>query len=245
MPVDVDEQLRRVGDHLDRLTPEVRWIEVVDRRSETVLPPTIGALDTLAAVEPRAPRRSPARARFFAAAAAIVLAGGAAGLSILGSRGDGDGGPLLATATNVAWYATVAAAEPDEEAAYQACMAAAGYDSVAIGAPPIGVIPAGSVWANVDYERAFRHCIVAAGLGEVAGDTPEEVASKNATAIGLTTCMRSRGWDMPEPTRHPVAGYLVPGGPTIPPDPTAAAKQFADLRACGEPYGVDVLVDEP
>ena len=38
---------------------------------------------------------------------------------------------------------------------------------------------------------------------------------------------------MPDPTVHPVAGYLVPGSPDVPTDPDDAHQQLDDLTTCG------------
>lgn len=128
-------------------------------------------------------------------------------------------------------------------AAYEACLADAGYILSEMGARPIGSGDPASPYKDVGFQRAERRCIVQAGIGEIEGDSPDEVAAKDAQAIGITRCMRERGWTMPDPRRDPVTGYLIPGSPAVPDDSDTQTALLADLTACGEEFGIEVEGD--
>jgi hypothetical protein len=219
MPIDtdLDRRLAELGDHVDA---GVQPVEI----GELVPPAHASGLHR--------------RALTIAASVVAIASAAAVVFVVFGTAGDSS---VHAMPANVAWFAAVAPASDQATAEYSSCMLDAGYDTDAIGPPPIGPIPTDSVWSDVDYRRAFDRCIVQAGIGDVLGDSPEEVAAKNAKAIGITACMRDRGWTMPEPTRHPVYGYLVPGGPDIPTDTVDAQRQLDDLTTCGAEYDVIVF----
>jgi hypothetical protein len=214
---DLDRRLADLGDHVGAATAPVEIAELNARTR---------------------PSKTRRHAIAIAAGVVTIATASAVGLGVVGTDGDTS---VHAMPANAAWFAVVAPADDQATDNYSSCMLDAGYDTDAIGPPSTGPIRTDSIWSDVDYRRAFDRCIVESGIGDVVGDDPEEVAAKNAKAIGITACMRDQGWAMPEPTRHPVHGYLVPGGPDVPTATTDAQQQLDDLTTCGAKYDVIVF----
>lgn len=138
--------------------------------------------------------------------------------------------------------ATTTTALSDDEAAYADCMRDAGFDLAEIEPIVSGEdIQPGSVRASQEFQQVDRRCIVSSGIGDVVGDSPEEIAEKDTQALTMTQCMRDRGWEMPDPVRDAIRGYLIPGSPVVPIDADQQAVQLADLQECGEEAGISVF----
>ncbi len=126
---------------------------------------------------------------------------------------------------------------------YEECMAAGGFPREVRGPELIGVIPSDSIYADPAFQAVEARCLVQSGIGEVEGDTPEEVAAQNERATKLTGCLRDRGWDIddPELVDNPAGeDYFVP---RVEPPPGGAETQQAfsrDLTACATEAGIFV-----
>ncbi len=122
-------------------------------------------------------------------------------------------------------------------------MAAEGFPSEIRGSRPLGVMPSDSMYADPAFQAVDARCGVQSGIGEVEGDTPEEVASQNERATKFTGCLRGRGWpiDDPELVVNPAGDdYLVP---RVEPPRGGAERQQAftrDLTACATEAGIPV-----
>lgn len=127
---------------------------------------------------------------------------------------------------------------------YEECMAAGGFPSEVRGPmPPPGAMPSDSIYVDPAFQAVDGRCAVQSGIGEVDGDTPEEVAAQNDKATKFTGCMRDRGWDIddPELVANPAGeDYLVP---RLEPPPGGAETQQAfgrDLTVCATEAGIPV-----
>jgi hypothetical protein len=124
-----------------------------------------------------------------------------------------------------------------------ACLEEAGYSSDDLGPRPTGEVPQDSPWADPEVLASQARCIVETGIGEVEGDEPDEVDAQNQQAITMTNCLREAGWEVDDPDRHPVFGYLLPPTPTIPSDPGEADALMDDLTACAEEAGIPIELE--
>lgn len=149
----------------------------------------------------------------------------------------------------------------EQYADFEACMEEGGYSADDFWSPagqltPEELAEAGfeeeegvEVYGEIDWDlmRWQGECTNRSGIGEAVIGDPEVIAARTEEALGLTRCMRGRGWDdFPDPQPHPAPfdDGLVHAWIDIPEDLEEREAFIADFSECSDEVGVGFYADD-
>lgn len=123
--------------------------------------------------------------------------------------------------------------------ALRTCMSAAGFTQFEAGT--VGAPGQDPIWEDEKFSAAYHRCEVESGILNFAPkDAHQDVDVKavNKQNAAMVSCVRSRGWQVPDPQQGE-KGILIPRFPQLAPGEQQAAFN-KDLQSCGQVVGIGV-----